>query len=232
MSRKRKLKKGNDEPAFKKRKKNTGKDSHLFTDDNPATTVKGTGFTDENKAKYTLKIMKGRDITYQFQVINTMYYRAKSVLKRTKNVVKQKNIEGAINLFDEWLNEYRNKNRKSEMKNYIKLKDLNKLISLGKYYKVDQQFCHVFDELNGDIKRLRIHNVSSKNISWDIYRNKRINEIISKYKDDNELYCKVNDIEIPSLYHCELIMYGYTPDLSNINSITKNVKKFMEIHND
>ena len=37
-------------------------------------------------------MMKNRDITYQFQVINTMYNRALQVIKRTKDTQKKKQL--------------------------------------------------------------------------------------------------------------------------------------------
>ena len=71
----------------------------LFSDKSPETTVHGTGFKDIKTAKYTLKIMKNRDIDYQFQVINTMYNRGLEVIKRTINENNIKNIKEALKIF-------------------------------------------------------------------------------------------------------------------------------------
>lgn len=54
-------------------------DSHLYTDDNPESTLHGTGFSSAETAERTIKLVSKRSRLYQFQVINTMYNRAKHV---------------------------------------------------------------------------------------------------------------------------------------------------------
>ena len=78
-------------------------DSHLYTDDNPESTLHGTGFADEAAAHRTLHLVRKRSITYQFQVINTMYHRAKH--HPHPNARMQK----AMDTFQEWLDEYQTK---------------------------------------------------------------------------------------------------------------------------
>lgn len=73
----------------------------LYSDDNPEETLKGTGFKDANKAKQTLELVKDRDSIYQFQVINTMYNRAKYHPHRTKE------MESAMKIFKRWLRNYK-----------------------------------------------------------------------------------------------------------------------------
>ena len=74
----------------KSNRNKTKKQKDLFSDNYPEYTVKNTGFKNVNTALNTIKIMTNRDITYQFQVINTMYNRAKSVLEKTKDKDKKK----------------------------------------------------------------------------------------------------------------------------------------------
>lgn len=76
-------------------------DSHLFTDDNPATTLHGTGFKDAAAAQRTIELVSRRSLLYQFQTINTMYYRAKHHPHSKGN----KNMEAAMAVFRKWLDE-------------------------------------------------------------------------------------------------------------------------------
>jgi len=77
----------------------------LYTDDNPKDTLHGTGFKDKEKAIETFKLISKKPIIYQFQVINTMYNRAKYHPYRTKN------MEEAMKLYKKWLDKYK-KNKK------------------------------------------------------------------------------------------------------------------------
>lgn len=74
----------------------------LYADYNPKTTLKGTGFKDAKTAKQTLKLIKNRDLTYQKQVINTMYNRAKFHPHQTPQ------MREAMTVFKEWLSQYKN----------------------------------------------------------------------------------------------------------------------------
>ena len=61
------------------------------------TSTKGTGFKDKQKALDTLKIIKNRDLTYQKQVVNTMYNRAKYHPNQTSK------MKDAMKVFAKWL---------------------------------------------------------------------------------------------------------------------------------
>jgi hypothetical protein len=69
----------------------------LYEDNHPETSTKGTGFKDKQKALDTLEIIKDRDIIYQKQVVNTMYYRAKYHPYQTKE------MKEAMKVFKRWL---------------------------------------------------------------------------------------------------------------------------------
>ena len=75
-------------------------DSHLYTDDNPSTTLHGTGFQDAAVAEKTIDLVKKRSLTYQFQVVNTMFHRAKH------HPHPNARMEGAMEVFSKWLAEY------------------------------------------------------------------------------------------------------------------------------
>ena len=78
----------------------------LYSDYNPKTTTHGLGFKDKEKALYTVKAIKNRDLKYQVNVIATMLGRAK------KHPYKTKNMKDAIKVFSLWMKNYK-KNRRA-----------------------------------------------------------------------------------------------------------------------
>ena len=77
----------------------------LFSDYNPKTTTQGLGFKDKNKAIYTIKAIKNRELRYQVNVIATRLGRAK------KHPTKTKGMDDAIKIFNSWMKDYK-KNKK------------------------------------------------------------------------------------------------------------------------
>jgi hypothetical protein len=75
----------------------------LYSDNHPKTSIKGTGYKDKQKALDTLKIIKDKNITYQKQVIITMYNRARFHPYQTKN------MKEAMKIFKKWLNQNKTK---------------------------------------------------------------------------------------------------------------------------
>ena len=69
-----------------------------------ATTTYGLGFKNKEKALYTIKAIKKRNLKYQVNVIATMLGRAK------KHPYKNKNMRDAIKVFSSWMENYK-KNR-------------------------------------------------------------------------------------------------------------------------
>lgn len=80
--------------------KKTKKNLSLYADYHPNTSIKGFGYANSNKAFKTIKLLKklkkGR--TYDLQVLNTMFNRAKYHKHRTKN------MEEAMKVFEKHLN--------------------------------------------------------------------------------------------------------------------------------
>ncbi len=62
------------------------KNMSLYSDYHPKTSSKGLGFKDKNTALRTIKKIKGKDKTYQKQVVDTMIGRAKYHPHQTKNM--------------------------------------------------------------------------------------------------------------------------------------------------
>ena len=71
----------------------------LYSDNNPNTTIKGFGYKDKKTAIATIKKIEKTKFNklYKWQVINTMYNRAKYHKHRTKD------MEEAMKVFKKWL---------------------------------------------------------------------------------------------------------------------------------
>ena len=78
---------------YMKKKVNTS----LYEDNHPESSMRGIGFKNRQKALDTLKIIKDRDLTYQKQVVNTMYNRAKYHPRQTES------MREAMKVFEKWL---------------------------------------------------------------------------------------------------------------------------------
>jgi len=74
----------------------------LYQDNHPTMSLKGTGYKNKEKALQTIELVKNKSLIYQFQVINTMYNRAKYHPHRTKDMLE------AMKVFKVWLNKYSN----------------------------------------------------------------------------------------------------------------------------
>ena len=105
---------------------------NLYNDLHPNKSLKNTGFKDKKTAVNTIKLIKKRSLKYQFDVINTMYNRAKYHPHRNKN------MEDAMIVFKDWLKTY--KNKKLEEENKYPFLSLNKIIEyekLANKYNID-----------------------------------------------------------------------------------------------
>lgn len=138
------------DPTSKKRPDNNKtkaakdpKASHLYTDDNPSTTLHGTGFKDAATAKRTLELVSQRSLTYQFQTINTMFYRAKNHPYSHGN----EDMEAAMDIFRAWLHETypRAKASRPNFKPLLKKETVNRYLSrLQESEDVDARFAQVY----------------------------------------------------------------------------------------
>lgn len=72
----------------------------LYADYHPKTSKKGLGFKDKAKALHTLDAIQKQPLTYQKQVVITMYNRAKFYPNQTSN------MRDAMQVFRTWLRKY------------------------------------------------------------------------------------------------------------------------------
>ena len=72
----------------------------LYKDKHPKKSLKGTGYANKEKALKTLELIKDFNLTYQKQVVITMYNRAKYHKYQTKNMID------AMKVYKKWLESY------------------------------------------------------------------------------------------------------------------------------
>lgn len=215
----------------------------LFSNNNPDTTVKNTGFKNKEIALKTIKDMHDRDITYQFQVINTMYQRNLQVQKKTKNEDKIKNLKQAEKILKEWLDNYKNKNRKNEMFHYIPLDVVNNFETLAKYYNIskkarglekptksDKGFLTIYREVKGDIKKLRNYPIKKtipEGQTWDKHRNNYCKRRKTMINNQKKMYVQEGTLKgLPTKLHTNMIMWACSPDYKKIIKLSKKLKNF------
>jgi hypothetical protein len=231
--------------------KKSNKKGQLFGDDNPETTVHGYGFANKSIASNTIKDLKNRDIDYQFQVVNTMYHRGNQVIKRMKDIDKKKNILTALNIYKTWLDDYKsNKRREKENKPYLSPNDIASLEFLAEYYNIsrkargleksttsDKGFIQIWKEIAlGDKKKLRNLPVKShlpNGESWDKHRNNYLARRLSMIKNTNTglYYTSGKYTGLPTKLHVNMIMWGYSPDSTNVLKNISNYKKIINKNN-
>lgn len=73
----------------------------LYSNLHPDRTMKGTGFKDKKTALKTIQLISLRSPTYQYNVINTMFNRAKYHPHQTKE------MQDAMKIFSNWLKKYK-----------------------------------------------------------------------------------------------------------------------------
>nr|CAD7611140.1 unnamed protein product [Timema genevievae] len=201
--------------------------SHLFGTETTETTFQGAGFKDKDKALETIKMLEGRDISFQFQVINSMYHRAKVIIKRTKDAEKVQNLTEAIETFQVWLDDYRAHSRAKENFTYLPLETVEAYERLAEKYGVSQavnsrpSFLQVYKAAEGELKKLRMAKVDpddEQTVTWDVHRNKHLRDISERIKSDH-LPLYETDVEfrgLPTKEHVELIMWGYSSEPTKV----------------
>ena len=206
----------------------------LFSNNHPETTVHGYGFDTPKHAQSTLDDLENRDITYQFQVVNTMCERAKEVVKRTKDTDKQKSINGSIKIFEAWLKDYKsNKRGTHENHVYLKVGMINKVEWLAEFYNVsrkarglekpstsDDGFLTVYRRIknNAQLRTMPVKASNPDGETWDKHRNNYIFRRLSMIHNAGPnygLYHTKGPLQgLPTILHVNMLMWAYTPDNS------------------
>lgn len=192
------------------------KKPELYNDLHPETSLKKTGFKNKKIAMETLKLVKNRSLKYQFDVINTMYNRAKYHPNKTTQ------MKEAMDVFHSWLKKYPIKKEKElRLFPFIPIDIIKKYEKLAKIYKTNDEFYKISNELNGKYYKLQYLPIKSNNPSGEDYWSYRINYIRHKLKIMKQLniglyYIKGKYNELPTRHHLDLIFHAYSPDKKHL----------------
>jgi len=219
------------------------KNMELFNDRNPISTIHNTGFKDKETALKTLQLLKYRDIDYQFQVINTMFYRCKYVIQKTKDKEKIKKLRKAESVFLKWLKKYRkDKTPRTKLlkkfSNYLDLKTVNNAEKLAKIYNISKKargleksiksdlgFLEVYRNVKGNKKMLRVTPIKKKiplGQTWDKHRNNFCLRRMGMIKDKPLYHLEGKYKGLPTKLHTNMIMWACSPEPEKIKKIFKN----------
>lgn len=197
----------------------------LYNDLHPNSSLKNTGFKDKKTALRTIKLISKRALRYQFDVINTMYYRAKFHPHKTND------MDDAIKIYKEWIKEYKH-NKKIEDKSYpwLSLDIIKKFEKLADEYnvskvarglvkgtKTDEGFLKMYKKVNGNSHKLQYIPIKKNNPNGNDYYSYRISFIkarLAQIKNNNTpLYYNDGDYKgLPTKQHLILILHAYSPD--------------------
>jgi hypothetical protein len=198
---------------------------NLYNDLHPTKSLKKTGFKDKKTAVDTIDLIKSRSIKYQFDVINTMYNRAKFHPNRTKS------MEEAMVIFTKWLKNYK-KIKKQEDKLYpwLSLETIEQFEKLAGEYKVgevsrgikkstktDKGFYQMYKFVKGKPYKLQYIPIKENKPEGQDYWSYRIGFIKSRLaqmkKSNTPLYYKDGKNKgLPTKQHLVLILHAYTPE--------------------
>ncbi len=117
--------------------------------------------------------------------------------------------------------------RSKENFGYLPLDTLHAFRSLAKEQGVlngkGPTFLDVYEEAEGDLKKLRVKKVEGADTTWDIHRNKNLKPLVEKLNKDNlPLYTSKGQ---PSKEHLGLIVWGYSPEPSKVKKLAAACKK-------
>ena len=198
---------------------------HLYNDFHPNKSLKNTGFKDAQTAEKTIKLVSKRSLRYQFDVINTMYNRAKFHPHKTKD------MEVAMEIFKKWLEKYPKLKKEEDSKYpWLPLKTISKYEKIADLYgvskvargiekgtKTDKGFLEMYKEVNGKANKLQYIPVKLNKPESQDYWSYRIGFLNARVgqikKAKTPLYYTEGKFKgLPTKQHIILIMHGYSPD--------------------
>lgn len=197
-------------------------DSKLYADDHPNISTKGTGFKDKQTALNTINLINKRSLKYQFDVINTMYNRAKYHPHQTSE------MKDAMNIYKEWLKDYENKKKKEPKYDFLPLSVVIKYEKIAEEYgvsevarglksskKTDEGFLEVYKRVKNPSKLQYILTKKDnyKGQDYNSFRNTFIKARLGQIKAAKTplFYSSGKYKGLPTKQHIILIMYAYSP---------------------
>lgn len=190
--------------------------SKLYVDDHPELSTKGTGFKNENIALHTIKIISKRCLKYQFDVVNTMYNRAKYHPHQTPDMKK------AMVIFKYWLDKYKVKKEiENKYKDFLPLDVISSYEKLADIYGINDKYKDFLKIYKKIKKSYKLQYILANN--QEDYYSLRINlikSILQKIKKNNNklFYTSGKNAGLPTRHHLLLILYAYSPVKSSINN--------------
>ena len=185
----------------------TDKKPQLYNDLHPEKSLQNTVFKDSATALNTIKIVSKRCLKYQFDVINTMYNRAKFHPHKTKQ------MDEAMVIFHKWLKKYPKLKKYQDTK--YKLLTLEQIEKYENIYKISQkykQFLEIYKQVDGKAHKLQYILIKSDKPDGYDYLSYRIKFINSMLDKNIKLYNLNGSL---SKQHIILILNGYSPDKNN-----------------
>jgi hypothetical protein len=196
--------------------------SKLYSDNHPDLSLKGTGFKDSNTAEKNIKLVEKRSLKYQYDVINTMFNRAKFHPNQSDE------MKEAMKIFKVWLKDYKNKKEKELNYKFLPLSTITKYEKIAEEYgvsevarglkpstKSDEGFLQVYKRVEKPHKLQYIPIKKSRPQGQDYYsfRNTFIKSRLAQMKaSKTPLFYKDGKYKgLPTKQHIILIMYGYSP---------------------
>ncbi|XP_012061663.1 PREDICTED: uncharacterized protein LOC105624930 [Atta cephalotes] len=188
-------------------------------------------FKDKDKALQSIKSLEGRDISYQFHAISGLVKRAERVISCTKDEQKIKNMQEAIEIFENWLTDYNVKGRSKENFNYLTIDIVRAFKPLAERYNIeDNGFFKIYEEVNGDYKKLRSIRFPESNVTWDVKRNEHLRELVNCIKEKHIQWFDT-DVEfrdLPTAEHTRCIMWGFSHDVTKLKKLLPTLSKKLE----
>ncbi|PBC34888.1 ETS translocation variant [Apis cerana cerana] len=126
--------------------------------------------------------------------------KAERVISCTKDEQKLKNIKEAIEVFDNWITDFK---------------------PLADKYKIeDNGFLKAYEEVDGDYKKLRNVQVPDSSITWDIERNKNLQNVVDHVKEQKKWFETDGELEgLPTEGHIRCIMWAYSHDAGKLKKL-------------
>lgn len=200
--------------------------SKLYSDDHPDVSLQGTGFRDTKTANKTIKLIEKRSLKYQYDVINTMYNRAKYHPYQTQE------MKEAMKVFKEWLSDYKNKKENEPNYKFLPLSTVMKYEKLAEEYgvsqvargvvassKTDEGFLKVYKKIVKPYKLQYIPVKKNRPQGQDYYsfRNSFLKSRLGQMKASKTplFYTDGKYKGLPTKQHIILIMYAYSPIIKN-----------------
>lgn len=199
----------------------------LYSDDNPKNTLYGTGYKDIKAAEKTIKLISKRCLQYQYNVILTMYNRAKHHKNQTPDMIE------AMKIFKNWLDKYNPKEKYpllplNIIKKYEKLAeeyDVSRVTrGLEKSTKSDLGWLVAYKKYKLKIKYVPVFEGHPEKQDYyslrETFLNSRLGQMMAS-SDNSQSIKSAKTLFFdkdgkPTKQHVILIMHGYSPFASKL----------------